>query len=80
MIKQTDSLKIDISAPCLTCGNKGENWLCLVCSDVYCSRYVKEHMVKHHEDTRHAVTLSFSDLSFWCYECDSCKFVLQIET
>ena len=28
-------------------------------------------MVKHNEESKHPVALSFSDLSFWCYECDS---------
>lgn len=27
-------------------------------------------MVKHNEATKHSVALSFSDGSFWCYECD----------
>ena len=32
-------------------------------------------MVVHNLQTGHMVVLSFSDLSVWCYECDSCKFV-----
>ncbi len=49
----------------------GENWVCLTCGAVGCSYYVKQHMKAHHEETKHPITLSFSDLSFWCYECDS---------
>ena len=73
-MKQTESLNIDPGAPCLTCQNVGENWLCLICSEIHCSRYVNAHMVRHGENTGHAVTLSFSDLSVWCYTCDSCKY------
>lgn len=28
-------------------------------------------MAAHHESTKHPITLSFADLSFWCYDCDS---------
>lgn len=28
-------------------------------------------MVKHNEETKHSIALSFSDLSFWCYDCDT---------
>ena len=38
---------------------------------VYCSRYVKEHMVKHGETTGHPMVLSYADLSNWCYGCDN---------
>jgi len=32
---------------CETCGDKSENWVCLECHKIFCSRYVKEHMVVH---------------------------------
>ena len=28
-------------------------------------------MVAHNSSTKHPIALSFSDSSFWCYECDS---------
>ncbi|XP_060078981.1 histone deacetylase 6-like [Ylistrum balloti] len=62
---------LDTRAPCQDCGNEGENWVCLVCYKVYCSRYVNEHMVIHGVTEQHLVTLSFSDLSVWCYGCDN---------
>jgi len=65
------SLHVDLSKPCGTCDNVGENWLCLVCSSVFCSRYVNCHMVEHNSASGHMVVLSFSDLSVWCYGCDS---------
>jgi len=30
---------------------KGENWLCLTCSRVFCSRYVNGHGLQHWKDT-----------------------------
>ncbi|EAR86307.2 Zn-finger in ubiquitin-hydrolase (macronuclear) [Tetrahymena thermophila SB210] len=57
---------------CSNCENVGENWFCLICNNVYCSRYVKGHMAMHNQQNQdHQVAVSFSDLSFWCYECDS---------
>lgn len=38
---------------------------------VFCSRYVNFHMLTHANETRHPVALSWSDLSVWCYSCDS---------
>jgi len=54
---------------CKTCGDKSENWYCLTCGDVLCSRYVQGHALKHFEDSGHAILVSFSDLSNWCYLC-----------
>ncbi|KAL4474996.1 hypothetical protein ABPG74_001692 [Tetrahymena malaccensis] len=57
---------------CCDCENVGENWFCLICNNVYCSRYVQGHMANHNQQNQdHQVAVSFSDLSFWCYECDS---------
>lgn len=38
---------------------------------VCCGRYVNEHMVTHGTVSEHPVVLSFSDLSVWCYLCES---------
>ena len=76
-LSNTASLHIDLMKPCGSCENVGENWLCLMCSVVFCSRYVKSHMVEHNsKEPSHMLALSFMDLSVWCYDCDSCKFIL----
>ncbi|KAL3925207.1 MAG: hypothetical protein SGILL_000564 [Bacillariaceae sp.] len=57
-----------------------ENWLCLGCGDrgqVYCSRYVNGHGLRHWEETKedgnpacgHCVMVSLADLSVWCHTC-----------
>mmetsp|Transcript_8728 Transcript_8728/g.7690 ORF Transcript_8728/g.7690 Transcript_8728/m.7690 type:complete len:89 (+) Transcript_8728:125-391(+) len=56
---------------CGNCDETNENWMCLCCQKIFCSRYVNGHMVDHNKDTKHSVALSFSDASFWCYDCDS---------
>lgn len=56
---------------CLACHSSEENWLCMSCFEIHCSREVQGHMVDHHAATGHPLVFSLSDASFWCYECDS---------
>ena len=44
--------------------------ICLVCRQVFCSRYVNEHMVGHNSASGHELAISMADLSVWCYACD----------
>eukprot|EP00826_Nyctotherus_ovalis_P002602 TRINITY_DN10524_c0_g5_i5.p1 TRINITY_DN10524_c0_g5~~TRINITY_DN10524_c0_g5_i5.p1 ORF type:complete len:403 (-),score=69.07 TRINITY_DN10524_c0_g5_i5:4-1212(-) len=53
------------------CKESKENWVCLVCGTVGCSVYQRSHMSAHCQSQGHYLTLSFSDMSFWCYRCDS---------
>lgn len=62
---------VDIKKACADCGGMEENWLCLTCYQVGCSRYQKGHMKAHFEAKGHAMALSFSDLSVWCFVCNS---------
>ncbi len=62
---------IDVKAKCAKCSHTKENWYCLACSQVFCGRYVNGHMAEHFKESGHGVALSFADLSFWCYFCDS---------
>lgn len=56
---------------CVVCEDSSENWVCLTCLSFQCSRYVKGHMAQHNDETKHPIALSFSDGSFWCYDCES---------
>ncbi|GIY38857.1 histone deacetylase 6 [Caerostris extrusa] len=58
-------------ALCLACKDPKENWVCLHCYQVYCGRFINQHMVQHGLDMKHYLTLSYSDLSVWCYACDA---------
>lgn len=57
----------------------GENWLCLDCGVVRCSRYVNAHALAHWQATKrhddngigHCVCVSLSDLSVWCHVCQA---------
>ncbi|KGN52775.1 histone deacetylase 6 [Cucumis sativus] len=57
--------------PCSQCQNPKENWVCLCCKDVFCSRFVNKHMLQHYEQSTHCLALSYSDLSVWCFSCDA---------
>lgn len=59
------------NTPCNRCQHPSENWLCLCCKDVLCSRFVNKHMLEHYKQTTHCIALSYSDLSVWCFACDS---------
>ena len=67
----TSKDQVDARRGCEKCNDSHENWLCLHCYSTQCSRFVKGHMLSHAEESGHAMTLSFSDLSVWCYKCDS---------
>ncbi|XP_024016517.1 histone deacetylase 6 isoform X4 [Eutrema salsugineum] len=45
--------------PCSRCENPVENWLCLCCKEVLCSRFVNRHMLMHHQQTGHCLALSY---------------------
>ncbi|KAI6172335.1 UBP-type domain-containing protein [Aphelenchoides besseyi] len=63
--------EISVNQPCKTCGVEGEVWICLTCYEVNCGRFVGGHALEHASTTKHAMALSFSDLSSWCYECNA---------
>lgn len=60
-----------LKTPCKGCSDLKENWLCLECLEVFCSRYVNSHMAEHNQQVGHSIAFSLSDASFWCYSCDS---------
>lgn len=70
-VQPLPSSGINIDMPCQDCGSEAENWICLTCYQVFCGRYVNEHMVTHGIVSEHPLVLSFSDLSVWCYQCES---------
>ncbi|XP_058833510.1 histone deacetylase 6 isoform X2 [Topomyia yanbarensis] len=63
--------RISTKTPCDGCETQLENWVCLLCFRVRCGRYINEHAALHSLETEHPLALSFSDLSVWCYRCES---------
>ena len=62
---------------------RGQNWICLECNAVRCSRYVNGHGQLHWEWSKqnpsqrgkdgagHCIAMSMQDLSIWCYACQA---------
>jgi Zn-finger in ubiquitin-hydrolases and other protein len=69
--------KEDIDGNC--CPSKDENWICLHCGVVLCSRYQYGHGIRHWEESQqsdpgidqagHCISASLTDLSVWCHSC-----------
>ncbi|VEL33868.1 unnamed protein product [Protopolystoma xenopodis] len=59
------------NSQCGECDNRSENWVCLTCYQVFCGRFARGHMLRHHSTTSHPMAMSYSDLSAWCYDCDA---------
>jgi len=62
------------SSHCEKCEEERENWVCLSCARILCSRYVNGHMKEHFMESgqqQHSVAISLLDLSLWCFICDS---------
>ncbi|XP_025261717.1 histone deacetylase 6 isoform X2 [Camponotus floridanus] len=62
---------IDVTLPCMECASTAENWICLQCYTVHCARSINQHAMQHAEECEHPITLSFSDISVWCYGCEA---------
>ncbi|KYM93108.1 Histone deacetylase 6 [Atta colombica] len=62
---------IDVTTPCVECASIAENWICLQCYTVHCARSINQHAMQHAEEFEHPITLSFSDISVWCYGCEA---------
>eukprot|EP00698_Gefionella_okellyi_P009590 TRINITY_DN2453_c0_g1_i2.p1 TRINITY_DN2453_c0_g1~~TRINITY_DN2453_c0_g1_i2.p1 ORF type:complete len:634 (+),score=101.04 TRINITY_DN2453_c0_g1_i2:87-1904(+) len=59
------------AAGCVQCNDTTENWVCVMCYQTLCSRYVNKHMGLHANAVGHCLAVSQSDNSVWCFECDS---------
>uniref|UniRef100_A0A7S2RKA6 UBP-type domain-containing protein n=1 Tax=Mucochytrium quahogii TaxID=96639 RepID=A0A7S2RKA6_9STRA len=59
---------------CTGCNRElDEPWLCLHCHNFFGGRFACGCAARHAQDSsiEHCVSAGLSDLSFWCYECDS---------
>ncbi|RLU20621.1 hypothetical protein DMN91_007234 [Ooceraea biroi] len=43
----------------------------LQCYTVHCARSINQHAMQHATEFEHPITLSFSDISVWCYGCEA---------
>ena len=51
----------------MVCGASEDLWICLVCGNVGCGRYTKEHAQRHYLETHHNYAMSLTDNRVWDY-------------
>jgi hypothetical protein len=52
---------------CGICGETEQNWLCLKCSNIGCSRQLKQYAIVHFKETQHRFCLSLKLFTIWDY-------------
>ncbi|VDO53583.1 unnamed protein product [Onchocerca flexuosa] len=70
-IRELPAEGVNASASCSECHSNEEQWVCLTCYSVNCGRYIAGHAMHHQMHTGHSMALSLTDLSVWCYPCES---------
>jgi uncharacterized UBP type Zn finger protein len=68
---RTGRLKATTSDDGYSCPSSNENWICLECGVIRCSRYANAHATAHFEASGHSTVISLADLSVWCYQCQA---------
>uniref|UniRef100_A0A915PZM3 BRCA1-associated protein n=1 Tax=Setaria digitata TaxID=48799 RepID=A0A915PZM3_9BILA len=66
---QTPELVAD--QKCSVCGKATDLWICLVCGNIGCGRYVEGHAYRHFEATSHTFTLEIGGERVWDYAGDN---------
>lgn len=59
-----------LSPVCSVCQTTQSLWICLVCGNVGCGRYVNEHARLHYKETLHAYALELQTARVWDYAGD----------
>ncbi|CAG5135763.1 unnamed protein product [Candidula unifasciata] len=56
---------------CMQCGSHESLWICLICGNVGCGRYVGLHAYKHFQDTNHTYAMQLGTNRVWDYAGDN---------
>merc|ERR1719239_272045 len=56
---------------CMCCGSHDSLWICLICGNVGCGRYVGLHAYKHFQDTNHTYAMQLGTNRVWDYAGDN---------
>lgn len=60
----------DIESACEVCETTTNLWICLICANVGCGRYSREHAKKHYQETLHTYSLELATQRVWDYAGD----------
>ncbi|KAI8924381.1 hypothetical protein BC831DRAFT_436543 [Entophlyctis helioformis] len=55
---------------CFECASQRNLWICLICGNIGCGRYVQGHAHKHFTDTSHVYSLELETQRVWDYAGD----------
>lgn len=56
---------------CMTCGSQESLWICLICGNIGCGRYVELHAYKHFQETQHTYAMQIGNSRVWDYVGDN---------
>ncbi|KAI8910360.1 hypothetical protein EDD86DRAFT_205195, partial [Gorgonomyces haynaldii] len=68
-IMKTEEPK-DQTTACVDCGSSENLWICLICANVGCGRYVQKHAEEHYLKTNHIYALEIETQRVWDYAGD----------
>ncbi|UYV64323.1 BRAP [Cordylochernes scorpioides] len=56
---------------CFTCSSQESLWLCLICGNIGCGRYVEGHAHKHYLESHHTYAMHLENSKVWDYAADN---------
>lgn len=69
--RSTKSSTNQVQHQCLICKSDRSPWMCVLCGQVHCGRYVNSHARKHFlNDNKHFLAICCHSRAAFCYACD----------
>ncbi|EFA82254.1 Hypothetical RING finger protein [Heterostelium album PN500] len=62
--------EVESNNVCSSCATTESLWICIICGNVGCSRYVNSHANQHYEETMHTYALELETQRVWDYAGD----------
>lgn len=56
---------------CMKCGSQESLWICLICGNIGCGRYVGLHAFRHFQETHHTYAMELGNNKVWDYIGDN---------
>jgi BRCA1-associated protein len=66
---QTPDYTVDNT--CTECGSNENLWICLICGNIGCGRYVRGHAYSHFQLTQHTYSMQLGNNRVWDYAADN---------
>ncbi|XP_052800633.1 BRCA1-associated protein-like [Mya arenaria] len=56
---------------CMKCGSQESLWICLICGNIGCGRYIGLHAYRHFQETQHTYAMELGNNKVWDYIGDN---------